>query len=88
VAALADIHHAQVISYLKSLGTHLGLLLNFKETMMRKGIRRIVWSHPLYRQHQTRDTDEAHEARERFVVSGCYSAVPLEAVEEDLNSVA
>jgi GxxExxY protein len=88
VAALVEVHHAQVISYLRSLGTSLGLLLNFKEATMRKGIKRIVWSRSRYREHQTRDADEAHEAREGLVVSGRYSPVPLQAVEEYLDPVA
>lgn len=45
VAALTPIHQAQVISYLKALESHLGLLLNFKEVTMRQGIKRVVRSH-------------------------------------------
>jgi len=39
---LLPVHSAQVISYLKK--TPLGLLLNFHERIMRRGIRRVVFS--------------------------------------------
>jgi GxxExxY protein len=42
VEALAPIHVAQVISYLKTLNQPLGLLLNFNGSLLRDGIRRIV----------------------------------------------
>ena len=41
---LLPIHHAQVLSYLKSAGYQLGLLINFNERLLRDGIRRIVLS--------------------------------------------
>ena len=31
-------------SYLKSGRFHLGLLLNFREAVLRRGIKRVVWS--------------------------------------------
>jgi GxxExxY protein len=39
---LAPIHHAQVLSYLKSTGLRLGLLINFKTLVLRDGIKRII----------------------------------------------
>jgi GxxExxY protein len=39
---LLPIHRAQVISYLKATGQHLGLLINFHESQLRYGIRRVV----------------------------------------------
>ena len=44
VEALAPIHKAQVISYLKATGLHLGLLINFNVPVLRDGIQRIVRS--------------------------------------------
>jgi GxxExxY protein len=44
VDALADIHLAQVISYLKVSGKHLGLLINFNVSILKEGIKRIVLS--------------------------------------------
>ncbi len=42
VEALAPIHTAQVISYLKSLKKELGLLINFNVPILREGLRRII----------------------------------------------
>ncbi len=44
VDALAPIHKAQVISYLKAMGLHLGLLINFNASVLKDGIQRIVLS--------------------------------------------
>ena len=90
VSALAGVHHAQAISYLKALGVQLGLLLNFREASMRKGIKRVVWSHlpSSYRKQKADDVDEANEAGSRFVVSRRDSAIPFEIVKEDLDEIA
>lgn len=89
VSTLAPVHQAQVISYLKAMDSQLGLLLNFREGSMRKGIRRVVWSggHS-YSQQETNNVNEAHEAGDRLVVSRSDSAIPLEVVKEDLNAIA
>lgn len=42
VKELQDIHTAQLITYLKISNIELGLLLNFNETRMKNGIKRIV----------------------------------------------
>lgn len=42
VDALAPIHEAQVISYLKALNLPLGLLINFNVPLLKSGIKRIV----------------------------------------------
>ncbi len=44
VEALAPIHKAQVISYLKAMGLHLGLLINFNVPVLRAGVQRVVLS--------------------------------------------
>jgi len=44
VRALAQIHTAQVIAYLKATGLTLGLLINFNVVRLKDGIRRIVLS--------------------------------------------
>jgi len=44
VEALAPIHKAQVISYLKATGFTLGLLINFNVALLKQGIQRIVLS--------------------------------------------
>ena len=42
VDALAPIHEAQVISYLKLSGCKVGLLINFNVLQLKQGIRRFV----------------------------------------------
>lgn len=44
VEALAPIHKAQLISYLKATGLHLGLLINFNVPVLRAGVQRVVLS--------------------------------------------
>jgi GxxExxY protein len=44
VSALAPVHQAQIITYLKLTGCPVGLLMNFNSTVLRDGIRRVV--HP------------------------------------------
>lgn len=46
VESLAPIHTAQVISYLKSTGCRLGLLINFNVPVLKQGIKRIVLTQP------------------------------------------
>jgi len=40
------VHTAQVLSYLKTLRQPLGLLINFKVAVLRKGLRRVVLFRP------------------------------------------
>lgn len=40
--ALADIHTAQALSYLKATGLHLALLINFNAPLLKTGLRRLV----------------------------------------------
>ena len=42
VDALNDIHLAQTLTYLKLGNYKLGLLINFNEILLKRGIRRIV----------------------------------------------
>ncbi|MBI2813301.1 MAG: GxxExxY protein [Opitutae bacterium] len=42
VDALLDVHDAQVLTYLKFTGCHIGLLMNFRSTMLTKGLRRLA----------------------------------------------
>lgn len=44
VDALAPIHQAQLLSYLKMTGLQLGLLINFNVTLLKQGIKRVVLS--------------------------------------------
>ncbi len=42
VDALLDVHEAQVLTYLKFSGCHIGLLLNFRSTILTRGLRRLA----------------------------------------------
>ena len=42
VEALAPIHTAQLLSYLKATSLHLGLLINFNVPVLKLGLRRVV----------------------------------------------
>jgi len=44
VEVLLPIHEAQILSYLKSTGLLAGLLINFKEKLVKDGIKRFVQS--------------------------------------------
>lgn len=45
VDALAPIHTAQVISYLKATELQLGLLINFNIPLLKQGLKRIIHTH-------------------------------------------
>jgi len=42
VERLLPVHDAQLLTYLKLRGCHIGLLLNFNSTNLRNGLRRLV----------------------------------------------
>jgi GxxExxY protein len=42
IDAIAPVHHAQVLSYLKLSGKSIGLLINFNVVHLRDGIKRFV----------------------------------------------
>jgi len=44
VPVLAKLHERQVRSYLKTMGLHVGLLVNFNTVLVKTGMRRIVHS--------------------------------------------
>lgn len=44
VDALAEVHRAQVISYLKVTSLCLGLLINFQVPVLKEGIKRVIYS--------------------------------------------
>ena len=65
IEALAPIHKAQVISYLKATGLQLGLLINFNVPVLRSGVQRVVLSHPGDRTVQILSVD--HEPPRRHL---------------------
>lgn len=44
VESLSQVHKAQVLSYLKATGGHLGLLINFNVALLRDGVQRVILS--------------------------------------------
>jgi GxxExxY protein len=42
VGKVMPVHKAQILSYLKHSGLQVGLLVNFNETMLKRGIERVV----------------------------------------------
>jgi GxxExxY protein len=44
VESLAEIHTAQVISYLKAMRLPLGLLINFNVPILKNGIQRVIYT--------------------------------------------
>ncbi len=42
VDALLPIHEAQLMSYLRTTGCRLGLLINFRAELLKKGLKRVV----------------------------------------------
>jgi len=44
VDRLLPIHQAQVVSYLRAVRCHLGLLINFKVEILKAGVKRVILS--------------------------------------------
>ncbi len=42
VESLADVHEAQVLTYLKFTGCRIGLLINFRSRLLKTGLRRLA----------------------------------------------
>jgi GxxExxY protein len=42
IEAILPVHEAQLLTYLKLLGKHVGLLINFNMPVLTRGIRRLV----------------------------------------------
>ena len=44
VEDLLPVHRGQVMSYLKATNCRLGLLINFNEATLARGVKRIIWT--------------------------------------------
>jgi GxxExxY protein len=42
VEAFSDVHLAQILTYMKLGGFHLGLLINFNVSLLKQGIKRVI----------------------------------------------
>lgn len=47
VERIAPVHEAQILSYMKQCGVSLGFIINFNETLIKNGIKRIIQSNNL-----------------------------------------
>jgi GxxExxY protein len=47
VPRLRPIHQRQVLSYLKTTGLHVGLLINFNVSLLKHGLQRVVHWRPI-----------------------------------------
>ena len=45
IAALAPVHDAIMLTYLRLSGCHIGLLINFHAAILKDGIHRYVWNY-------------------------------------------
>lgn len=89
VRQLVEIHTAQVISYLKAGDFHLGLLLNFREAALRRGVKRVVWRPScLEGDHRANQVQERKVAYGGLIVASSNAPETFEGVEEDLDAVA
>ena len=42
IGAAIEVHEAQVLTYLKFTGCHIGLLMNFRSTTLIRGLKRLA----------------------------------------------
>jgi len=61
VSAIAPVHSAQVMSYLKATNLILGLLINFNVALLKKGITRIINSNAIEEDTNRQDAKDAKE---------------------------
>lgn len=60
ISAVAPIHEAVMLTYLRLSGCQIGLLINFHSAVLKDGIHRYVWNyHPPLEDVQRRDTEVA-----------------------------
>ena len=89
VRQLMGAHSAQVISYLKAGSFHLGLLLNFRDAVMRRGVKRVIWSPlELEGEHRADHVQERQVAYRGLVIAGRDASEAFEGMEEDLDAIA
>jgi GxxExxY protein len=63
IAALAPVHEAVMLTYLRLSGCHLGLIINFYSATLKDGVRRFVWNYnPDEPESERRDAEVAENA--------------------------
>ncbi len=62
IAAVAPIHQAVMLKYLRLSGCHLGFLINFHSAILKDGVHRYVWNyHPAVEESERREAEVAEE---------------------------
>lgn len=66
IAALAPVHDAVMLTYLRLSGCHIGLIINFHSAVLRDGIHRYVWNYnPAIIESKRRDAEVAENDRKK-----------------------
>jgi len=65
VEAVHFVHHAQLLSYLRLSGRHVGLLINFHVAHLRDGIKRMVDGFDWDKEFFTTEDTEKHRGKPR-----------------------
>jgi GxxExxY protein len=63
IAAVAPIHDAVILTYLRLSGSKIGLLINFHSALLKDGIHRYIWKYeaPTAKEVERRDTEDAEK---------------------------
>lgn len=70
IAAVAPIHDAVMLTYLRLSGCHLGLLISFHSAVLKDGVHRYVWNYnPTESESKRRDAEVTEECLKRKFAS-------------------
>jgi len=63
ISAVAPIHDAVMLTYLRLSGSKIGLLINFHSALLKDGIHRYVWKYetPPAKETERRDSEDAEK---------------------------
>jgi GxxExxY protein len=62
ISAVAPVHDAVMLTYLRLSGCHIGLLINFHSAILKDGIHRYVWNyHPVEEETGRRGAEVAEK---------------------------
>ena len=62
IAAIAPVHEAVMLTYLRLSGCRIGLLINFHSAVLKDGVHRFVWNYnPTEEEAERRDAEVAEK---------------------------